>query len=140
MIDTELKFKSKLKKSELLRQLAERWDLTYIEEVTNDDYQWEATENYDYLTFFPEYLSYPTEAPEIYYLRYYWMVVSSKRFEKKMGHDLGEFTEKILEEHDQQGYNVDINLLEKLHYAAIDRVAKETEHIYPTPKNDRDRA
>lgn len=39
MIDTELKFKSKLDKEELLRRLSEDWRIEYLEGVIDDEYR-----------------------------------------------------------------------------------------------------
>jgi len=119
MIETELQFNTKLEQAELLRQLSERWNVNYIPEVTGDEYLWEPTENFSYLAYFPEHLSYPAAGtPENYYLRYYWIMVCSKRFEKKLGEDLWQLETEALDELDRQGLTANTAMLEFLHNAA----------------------
>jgi hypothetical protein len=124
-LDLDPKFKFKMEKQEHLRRLKDEYDFTYVDEAVDNKYLWEAAEIYDYLTYFPSYLSYPTEALDSYYLRYYWIVVQSKRFEKVTGYDLDELEWKVLEEYEWQQPTPDEDLLEKLHDEAIRRVQNE---------------
>jgi hypothetical protein len=121
----ELEFKTKLPRAEFLKMLKEKFDVGYNDKVLDNPRVWEDTENYAYLTYFPEYLSYPATPLDVYYLRHYWITVGSKRFERRFDEDLLHWEVKVMEDYEVQDPLPDVALMEQLDNEAVARVERE---------------